>query len=86
MREALGRGIPVITSNKWPIALHGVELAELAANQGVALRAESTVMSGTPLLGPLTEGLGRGGPDRAARHRERDRELHRLRHGVGTVL
>jgi homoserine dehydrogenase len=57
MREALGRGIPVVTSNKWPIALHGVELAELASSQGVALRAESTVMSGTPLLGPLTEGL-----------------------------
>jgi homoserine dehydrogenase len=57
MREALGRGIPVVTSNKWPIALHGVELAELAAGQGVALRAESSVMSGTPLLGPLTEGL-----------------------------
>jgi homoserine dehydrogenase len=57
MREALRRGIPVITSNKWPIALHGVELAELASSQGVALRAESTVMSGTPLLGPLTEGL-----------------------------
>ena len=57
MREALERGIPVVTSNKWPIALHGVELSELAAAQGVALRAESTVMSGTPLLGPLTEGL-----------------------------
>lgn len=57
MREALGRGIPVVTSNKWPIALHGVELAELAAGHGVALRAESTVMSGTPLLGPLVEGL-----------------------------
>jgi homoserine dehydrogenase len=57
MREALGRGIPVVTSNKWPVALHGVELAELASSQGVALRAESTVMSGTPLLGPLTEGL-----------------------------
>jgi homoserine dehydrogenase len=57
MREALARGIPVVTSNKWPIALHGVEFAELAGSQGVALRAESTVMSGTPLLGQLTEGL-----------------------------
>jgi homoserine dehydrogenase len=57
MREALGRGIPVVTSNKWPVALHGVELAALASSQRVALRAESTVMSGTPLLGPLTEGL-----------------------------
>lgn len=57
MREALRRGIPVVTSNKWPVALHGVELAALARSQGVAFRAESTVMSGTPVLGALTEGL-----------------------------
>jgi homoserine dehydrogenase len=57
MREALGRGIPVVTSNKWPVALHGVELAELAGARGVAFRAESTVMSGTPLLSTLTGGL-----------------------------
>jgi homoserine dehydrogenase len=57
MREALGRGIPVVTSNKWPVALHGVELAELARARGVAFRAESTVMSGTPLLSTLTRGL-----------------------------
>jgi homoserine dehydrogenase len=57
MREALGRGIAVVTSNKWPVALHGVELAALARNRGVAFRAESTVMSGTPLLSTLTEGL-----------------------------
>jgi homoserine dehydrogenase len=57
MREALGRGIPVVTSNKWPVALHGVELAALARERGIAFRAESTVMSGTPLLSTLTEGL-----------------------------
>jgi homoserine dehydrogenase len=57
MREALRRGIPVVTSNKWPVALQGVELAELAARHGVAFRAESTVMSGTPVLSTLTEGL-----------------------------
>lgn len=57
MREALGRGMGVVTSNKWPVALHGVELAELARNSGVAFRAESTVMSGTPVLAPLVEGL-----------------------------
>jgi homoserine dehydrogenase len=57
MREALGRGIPVVTSNKWPVALHGVELAELARSRGAAFRAESTVMSGTPLLSSLVEGL-----------------------------
>jgi homoserine dehydrogenase len=57
MREALQRRIPVVTSNKWPVALNGVELAELARSRGVALRAESTVMSGTPLLGALIDGL-----------------------------
>ena len=57
MREALERGIPVVTSNKWPVALHGVELAEMARVRGVAFRAESTVMSGTPVLCTLVEGL-----------------------------
>ena len=57
MREALGRGIPVVTSNKWPVALHGAELAALARSQSAAFRAESTVMSGTPVLSALTEGL-----------------------------
>jgi homoserine dehydrogenase len=57
VREALGRGIPVVTSNKWPVALHGVELAELGRARGVAFRAESTVMSGTPLLSTLVDGL-----------------------------
>jgi homoserine dehydrogenase len=57
MREAIARGTPVVTSNKWPVALHGVELAQLAGSGGVAFRAESTVMSGTPVLAPLVEGL-----------------------------
>jgi homoserine dehydrogenase len=57
MREALRRRIPVVTSNKWPVALHGVELAELARDLGVAFRAESTVMSGTPVLSALVDGL-----------------------------
>jgi homoserine dehydrogenase len=57
IREALQRGIPVVTSNKWPMALHGVELATLARGHGVPLRAESTVMSGTPLLSSLVDGL-----------------------------
>ena len=62
LREALGRGIPVVTSNKWPVALHGVELARLARSHGVPLRAESTVMSGTPVLGTLVEGLAGATP------------------------
>ena len=57
MREALRRRIPVVTSNKWPVALHGVELAAVAREQRVEFRAESTVMSGTPVVGPLVHGL-----------------------------
>ena len=62
MREALERGIPVVTSNKWPVARFGVELRDLSRENGVAFRAESTVMSGTPLVGPLTEGLAGATP------------------------
>ena len=62
MREALQRKIPVVTSNKWPVALHGAELAALAHRQQVAFRAESTVMSGTPVLSTLTEGLAGTAP------------------------
>jgi homoserine dehydrogenase len=62
MREALERRIPVVTSNKWPVALRGVELATLARDQGVAFCAESTVMSGTPLLRALVDGLAGATP------------------------
>ena len=57
MREALGRQVSVVTSNKWPVALHGLALAELARTGGVPFRAESTVMSGTPVLSTLEDGL-----------------------------
>jgi homoserine dehydrogenase len=62
MREALRRGIPVATSNKWPVALHGAELAALARERRTQFRAESTVMSGTPVLSTLTEGLAGATP------------------------
>ena len=62
IREALGRGIGVATSNKWPVALDGVGLAELARRNGAELRAESTVMSGTPVLRALTDGLAGAEP------------------------
>jgi homoserine dehydrogenase len=66
MRDALLRGAGVVTSNKWPVALAGVELVQLAREHGVPFRAEATVMSGTPVLGPLTEGLA-GTTPRAVR-------------------
>ena len=62
MRWALENGVPVATSNKWPVALAGRELAAVARQQRVGFRAESTVMSGTPLLAALTTGLGGATP------------------------
>jgi homoserine dehydrogenase len=64
MREALGRQISVVTSNKWPVALHGVELTGMARTAGAAFRAESTVMSGTPVLSMLVDGLAGASPVR----------------------
>lgn len=62
MRAALRRGASVATSNKWPVAHAGVELAALAREQGLGFRAESTVMSGTPVLAALVDGLGGARP------------------------
>jgi homoserine dehydrogenase len=62
IREALGRGVAVVTSNKWPVATAGVELLELARANATRLRAESTVMSGTPVLSTLTEGIAGATP------------------------
>jgi homoserine dehydrogenase len=62
LEEALKRGIPAVTSNKWPVALHGLALAELAHANSAELRAESTVMSGTPVLSTLTQGLAGASP------------------------
>jgi homoserine dehydrogenase len=62
MHQALARRIAVVTSNKWPVALRGVELADLARSRGVAFRAESTVMSGTPVLSTLVDGLAGAAP------------------------
>jgi len=62
LAEALGRGIAAVTSNKWPVAVHGVDLDELARRQSAPFRAESTVMSGTPVLSTLREGLAGASP------------------------
>lgn len=62
IREALGRGIAVATSNKWPVATAGLELLDLAREHATRLRAESTVMSGTPVLSTLTEGIAGATP------------------------
>ena len=64
MRNALRRGVAVVTSNKWPVAVGGTDLVALARESGTEFRAESTVMSGTPVLSSLTEGISGSTPRR----------------------
>src|SRR5713226_9676330 len=57
IRAALALGMHVVTSSKGPMALAGPELLSLARAHGVQLRIESTVMSGTPVLSTIREGM-----------------------------
>jgi homoserine dehydrogenase len=54
---ALRAGKHVVTANKALLAIHGQSLAELAEDQGVALRYEAAVAGGIPVVKALTEGL-----------------------------
>lgn len=57
IRKALGRGCHVITSSKGACAAAALELTTLARKHRAQFRMESTVMSGTPVLSQLQEGL-----------------------------
>lgn len=57
IRESLRAGRHVVTSNKGPIALAYHELKRLAEQEGVELRFECTVMSGTPAIAVGMENL-----------------------------
>ncbi len=57
IKKALEQRKHVITSNKGPIALAYPTLAILAKKNGVQLRYECTVMSGTPIISIGTESL-----------------------------
>ncbi len=50
IRRALESGKHVVTTNKGPVALHWEELSELAAERGLEIGVEGTVMSGTPTM------------------------------------
>lgn len=50
VRAAFAKGMDVITANKGPIALAYHTLRQEAADRGVHLRFESTVMDGTPVI------------------------------------
>ncbi|HJT19639.1 MAG TPA: homoserine dehydrogenase [Nitrospira sp.] len=55
--DAIAAGKQVVTANKALLALHGEELFEAAARQGVDLGFEASVGGGIPVVRALTEGL-----------------------------
>ena len=57
VETALKAGKPVITANKALIAIHGQELAELAAANGVDLLFEAAVAGGVPVVRVLRDSL-----------------------------
>lgn len=57
MLEAIAKGKQVVTANKALLAVHGEELFEAAARQGVDLGFEASVGGGIPILRALVQGL-----------------------------
>ena len=57
VKAALSNGKHLVTSNKGPAALAYKQLKELADENGVQFRIESTVLSGTPAINFATESL-----------------------------
>jgi len=56
-KAALIRGLPVVTANKAMIARHGLELAAIAEQQGVALSFEASSAGGIPIVKTLREAM-----------------------------
>ena len=50
IRQAIAKGMHVVTTNKGPIALNFPQLRQLAKDNNVQIGFEGTVMSGTPSL------------------------------------
>jgi len=57
MREALGAGLHVITTNKGPVATHFRQLTRLARLRGVRFLYEGTVMDGAPVFNLVRQNL-----------------------------
>ncbi len=56
-RRRSGRANPCVTANKALLAQHGMRLAALAEENGVALAFEASVAGGIPIVKTLREGL-----------------------------
>jgi homoserine dehydrogenase len=57
IKEALGAGLHVITTNKGPVATHFRQLTDLARLRGVRFLYEGTVMDGAPVFNLLRQTL-----------------------------
>jgi homoserine dehydrogenase len=57
VEAAIGAGKSVVTANKALLAKHGLRLARLAEEKGVALAFEASVAGGIPIVKTLREGL-----------------------------
>jgi homoserine dehydrogenase len=57
IREALGAGLHVITTNKGPVATHFRQLTKLARMRGVRFLYEGTVMDGAPVFNLVRQTL-----------------------------
>jgi homoserine dehydrogenase len=57
IREALGAGLHVITTNKGPVATHFRKLTDLARLRGVRFLYEGTVMDGAPVFNLVRQTL-----------------------------
>ena len=55
-RDSLANGRHFVTANKAMIALHGMELADIAEANGAALKFEAAVAGGIPVVKGLREG------------------------------
>ncbi len=55
-RATLNAGKAFVTANKAMLAHHGLDLAQLAENQGAALKYEAAVAGGIPVIKGLREG------------------------------
>jgi homoserine dehydrogenase len=55
--QALNAKKNVVTANKYLLAVHGKELCDTAASNGVELRYEAAVAGGIPIIKALREGL-----------------------------
>ncbi len=57
VKQALLNGKHVVTANKLLLAIHGVELQEIAYRMGVQLLYEGSVLGGIPILRTIQHGL-----------------------------